>query len=150
MAGISQGSSAASDRSFSRTSRKSRRERLPITKKQSVQLFRRRLGLRGRAIYCAIDRARVWLRTRLVELPFNSGYRAFNKPAPRVGALYSFADARTGQRRTQQLALYHECNEVQRRTQGYLLFERTRLERERDKRLCRFIAVPYEFCRKAR
>ena len=58
--------------------------------------------------------------------------------------LAGFVDPVSGKTRKEKIFQYCPCNDPMIRTQGWVVIERGRKERERDRRLCRFLAIPLE------
>jgi len=105
--------------------------------------WRKQLGRAGRALRSAIDAGRKRLaKEKRGEWPASKYVRWLNRPgeSDRV----AFDDPLTGKKRREPVYAYCPCNDPRIRTQGWVVVERNRKERERDRRLCRFLAVPLE------
>ena len=116
----------------------------------AVIAYRQALGRQGRAILSAIDRSRSLMKELGERLKPGRGWQPLNGEPPAVGTKVSFVDLASGVSRIGTVFCYKMCNEEQRVTQGWVIVERSRYERERDKRLSRFIAVPFERARKVK
>jgi len=125
MAGIKRGDEACSQRSYRRKnatrgrkkSSKLKRSWLE-TKKKAQNAWRCRIGRCGRAVQAAITVARNrWAR---------HGVESWMAKMVKERTVY----------------LRHACNDPQKFGEFFLLFSRTRAEREKDRRLGRFVAIP--------
>lgn len=106
------------------------------------QQWRKSLGRGGRAVNSAIDQCRKQLRRR--------GVRRLQTPQPRLTQLRwpvpgdSVYYVDRGKKARGVVYSSVECNDPQPLTQGWIVVERPRGVREKDRRLCRFVACPLE------
>lgn len=122
------------------------------TKKKIQRSYRRRLGKAGRGVFSAIDYARRCLRLMKykVRRPPSETFIA-NADLPKKGDIFyiSTAGVRTKQQERRRVFCFKESNLDKKTTYGWVVVERTRKEREENRRLGRFFARPLELCHRA-
>ena len=138
MVGVVRGAPARLRRSLAKKSSKKRKTR---AKPDAVDAYRRRIGVQGRQIHSAIDRTRALLKV----VALRRSKRKISKPTEVAeGDIVEFEHFGHGEMRQMTVFAVKECNMDKKVTWAWVLCERQRAERERDRRLSRFIAVPIE------
>lgn len=156
MVAVPRWSQGSSDRTFRRKhGRAVRRGRTEgLTKAESQDAWRTSLGRAGRAVMSAVDRARALLRAGGFKKKarwVRRGERKDLQPGDKIefkdlqkwracGARYKRSDNAHG-----AVSVVRPTNDDKAYTDCWIIIERSRGERERDRRLSRFVACPIEF-----
>lgn len=122
------------------------------TKKKIQRSYRRRLGKAGRGVFCAIDYARRCLRLMKYKArrPPSQTFIA-NVDLPKKNEVYyvSTPSIASKKQERRKVFCFKETNLDKKTTYGWIIVERSRKEREANKRLGRFFARPLELCHRA-
>lgn len=139
MAGVRRGSEGCSQRSDSRNlPRCSRRGNSGAPKAKQTAVWRRRLGVSGRARLAAMDRMRVLLKQ--VPVPVDRADVKLRRRA--VGDKCSFYCLREMKWVSGKICFIHECISPNRIAEKVLFFANARRAREKDRRIGMFSCAP--------
>ena len=132
--------SQSSDKRLFPSGRKRRKLAPKRNRKTPLQKWRCSLSRRGRAVWSAIDRARSLIKKKRIQR------REPTALTLEPGKLVSYLDLSTESTKECTVFMIQKCNEDKKVTNAWVLFERGRRERNKDRRLCRFVAAPVESC----
>lgn len=119
-----------------KTSKKDIKNIKKVAKNLYQRARRRRLGRGGRAVDAAVDQARKKMMKEMEQA------RRSDWSVVSAGDLVCFSH--NGKERTEKVFCVRGCNDPRLKTRAWIIIERSRKERERDRRLSRFLAVAME------